>query len=149
MRGTAPVQRQIPGRYRGNPCRAGCDSATGTRDWGAVFAAIPFHPRAHATTTISAGLALLLTFSRPVNAQQLRVSSRAPSGDWSMVPKIREEGLQRSRVMEFEGYIADVLGARLTLSSDMKRAQSCVQSEMTRTGLVNVAAEPFMDFGVT
>ena len=107
------------------------------------------HLSAHTTTTISAGLALMLTFSCPANAQLSGVSSRAPSADWSMVPKIREEGLQRSRVMEFEGYIADVLGARLTLSSDMKRAQSWVQSEMTRMGLVNVAAEPFMDFGVT
>ena len=32
--------------------------------------------------------------------------------DWAMVARIREEGLQRSRVMDFEGYIADVLGAR-------------------------------------
>ncbi|MBL0170418.1 MAG: M20/M25/M40 family metallo-hydrolase [Gemmatimonadaceae bacterium] len=69
--------------------------------------------------------------------------------DLVMVARIREEGLQRSQVMEFEGYIADVLGARLTLSRDMQRAQTWVQSQMTRMGLVNVAAEPFMDFGVT
>ena len=69
--------------------------------------------------------------------------------DEAMVAKIREEGLQHSQVMEFEGYIADVLGARLTLSMDMKRAQAWVQGEMTRIGLVNVAAEPFMDYGVT
>jgi hypothetical protein len=66
-----------------------------------------------------------------------------------IVAKIREEGLQRSKVMEFEGYIADVLGARLTNSRDMQRAQRWVQSEMTRIGLVNVAAEPYMDYGVT
>lgn len=66
-----------------------------------------------------------------------------------MVAKIREEGLQRSQVMEFEGYLTDVLGARLTLSEDMKKAQKWVQGEMARMGLVNVAAEPFMDFGVT
>ncbi len=69
--------------------------------------------------------------------------------DLVMVAKIREEGLQRSQVMEFEGYLADVLGARLTLSRDMQRAQAWVQGQMTRMGLVNVAAEPFMDFGVT
>ncbi len=69
--------------------------------------------------------------------------------DLVMVAKIREEGLQRSQVMEFEGYLADVLGARLTLSRDMQRAQAWVQSQMTRMGLVNVTAEPFMDFGVT
>ena len=69
--------------------------------------------------------------------------------DWAMVAKIREEGLQRSRVMEFEGYLTDVIGARLTLSEDMKRAQTWVRAEMSRIGLVNVGAEPFMDFGVT
>lgn len=69
--------------------------------------------------------------------------------DLVMVARIREEGLQRSRVMEFEGYIADVLGARLTNSRDMQRAQRWVQSEMTRIGLTNVAAEPYMDYGVT
>jgi carboxypeptidase Q len=69
--------------------------------------------------------------------------------DHAMVAKIREEGLQRSQVMEFEGYLADVLGARLTLSEDMKRAQQWAQGAMTRMGLVNVVAEPFMDYGVT
>ncbi len=73
----------------------------------------------------------------------------APAVDRVMVAKIREEGLQRSRVMEFEGYIADVLGARLTNSQDMQRAQRWVMGEMTRMGLVNVAAEPYMDYGVT
>jgi carboxypeptidase Q len=69
--------------------------------------------------------------------------------DWPMVARIREEGLQRSRVMDFESYMTDVLGARLTLSRDMQRAQEWAKAEMGRIGLVNVAAEPFMDFGVT
>ena len=69
--------------------------------------------------------------------------------DLVMVAKIREEGLQRSQVMEFESYIADVLGARLTNSRDMQRAQRWVQGEMMRIGLVHVAAEPYMDYGVT
>ena len=69
--------------------------------------------------------------------------------DWEMVGRIRSEGLQHSQVMEYESYIADVLGARLTLSDDMKRAQAWAAGEMTRIGLVNVKAEPFMDYGVT
>jgi hypothetical protein len=69
--------------------------------------------------------------------------------DWAMVARIREEGLQRSQVMEFEGYMTDVLGARLTLSQGMTRAQAWVMDEMKSMGLVNVAAEPFMDFGVS
>lgn len=69
--------------------------------------------------------------------------------DSVMVAEIREEGLQRSRVMDIAGYMTDVLGARLTVSEDMTRAQAWVQDEMRRIGLTNVAAEPFMDFGVT
>ncbi len=68
--------------------------------------------------------------------------------DWPMVARIREEGLQHSRVMDLESYMTDVLGARLTLSRDMQRAQEWARAEMTRIGLVNVRAEPFMDYGV-
>ncbi len=67
--------------------------------------------------------------------------------DRVMVARIREEGLQHSQVMDLESYMTDVLGARLTLSRDMQRAQGWVKSEMTRIGLLNVAAESFMDFG--
>jgi len=69
--------------------------------------------------------------------------------DWVMVAKIREEGLQRSQVMNYESYMTDVLGARLTLSLDMQRAQRWAEAELKSIGLVNVTAEPFMDFGVT
>ncbi|HEX5004574.1 MAG TPA: M20/M25/M40 family metallo-hydrolase [Gemmatimonadales bacterium] len=69
--------------------------------------------------------------------------------DWAMVARIRAEGLQRSQVMNYESYMTDVLGARLTLSSDMQRAQQWAQAELKSIGLVNVVAEPFMEFGVT
>ncbi|UCE40011.1 MAG: M20/M25/M40 family metallo-hydrolase [Candidatus Aminicenantes bacterium] len=69
--------------------------------------------------------------------------------DWDMVAKIREEGFQRSQVMDLAGYISDVLGARLTLSEDMKRAQTWVKNKMEEIGLVNTLIEPFMDYGIT
>jgi len=71
-----------------------------------------------------------------------------PRVDWEMVAKIREEGLQRSQVMETATYIADVLGARLTLSNDMSRAQGWAESHMKKLGLANVVVEPFMDYGI-
>ncbi len=70
-----------------------------------------------------------------------------PTGD--VIARIRAEGLQHSRVMDIESYMTDVLGARLTLSRDMQRAQVWARAEMGRIGLVNIVAEPFMDFGVT
>lgn len=91
----------------------------------------------------AAALALVL-LPTPSMARQV-----SPQVDPVMVARIREEGLQRSQVMEFEGYIADVLGARLTNSRDMLRAQEWVLGRMRTMGLVNVAAEPFMDYGVT
>jgi len=69
--------------------------------------------------------------------------------DWAMVARIREEGLQHSQVMDIESYITDVLGARLTNSRDMKRAQQWAMGKMKDIGLQNVAAEPYMDFGVS
>ncbi len=69
--------------------------------------------------------------------------------DWAMVARIREEGLQHSQVMDLESYMTDVLGARLTNSRDMKRAQEWAMGEMKQIGLQNVAAEPYMDFGVS
>jgi len=76
-------------------------------------------------------------------------SDQAPAVDGDMVARIREEGLQRSRVMDIAGYIVDVLGARLTNSEAMKRAQSWVTGKMKEIGLENVVLEPFMDYGVT
>jgi carboxypeptidase Q len=76
-------------------------------------------------------------------------SDQTPTVDWDAVAKIREEGLQRSQVMDITGYIVDVLGARLTNSEDMKRAQAWVKGKMEQIGLENVVFEPFMDYGVT
>ena len=75
-------------------------------------------------------------------------AAEQPQVDQAMVAKIREEGFQRSRVMDLAGYMSDVLGARLTLSEDMKKAQAWAKAEMERIGLVNTAIEPFMDYGV-
>ena len=76
-------------------------------------------------------------------------SDQTPTVDWNTVARIREEGLQRSQVMDIAGYIVDVLGARLTNSEDMKRAQAWVKGKMDELGLENVVIEPFMDYGVT
>ncbi len=71
------------------------------------------------------------------------------SVDWQMVAKIREEGLQHSQVMRYQAYMTDVLGARLTMSNDMLRAQDWLLAELRRIGLSNARAEPFMNYGVT
>ena len=69
-------------------------------------------------------------------------ASAAQTVDLDMVARIREEGLQRSQLANTFSYMTDVLGARLTNSRDMDRAQEWVISEMERIGLVNTAREP-------
>ena len=69
--------------------------------------------------------------------------------DLDVIAKIREEGLQRSQLPNTLSYMTDVLGARLTNSDDMDRAQLWVIEEMRRIGLRNTALEPFMDYGVS
>lgn len=76
-------------------------------------------------------------------------SQQTPQVDRDMIAKIREEGFQRSQVMEMAGYMSDVIGARLTLSQDMKSAQTWVKNKMEDIGLVNTVIEPFMEYGVT
>jgi len=68
---------------------------------------------------------------------------------WETIAKIREEGLQHSKVMDIAGYIVDVLGARLTNSEAMKKAQLWAVAKMKEIGLENVVIEPYMDYGVT
>lgn len=93
-------------------------------------------------TLLCAGTIVVLAGALPLATQRA-----APAVDLSMVARIRDEGLQRSRLMDVVSYITDVLGARLTLSDDMARAQTWVQSHMREIGLTRVAAEPFMDYG--
>jgi carboxypeptidase Q len=74
-------------------------------------------------------------------------SDQAPTVDWDMAARIREEGLQHSQVMDIVEYMTDVLGGRLTLSRDMQRAQLWAKDKMEKLGLENVVIEPFMDYG--
>jgi carboxypeptidase Q len=70
-----------------------------------------------------------------------------PKADWDVVARIREEGLQRSQVVDIVGYLTDVLSSRLSLSEHMKKAQFWAKDKMGTIGLTNVQIEPFMDYG--
>lgn len=88
---------------------------------------------------------LILFFLLPSNSYSQKDQLKV---DWDIVAKIREEGLQRSQVVDIVGYMTDVLGSRLTLSEHMKKAQVWAKDKMGSIGLVNVQIEPFMDYGV-
>lgn len=67
--------------------------------------------------------------------------------DMTMVQKIREEGLQRSKVMDIAFYLTDVNGPRLAGSPGYTRAATWAKNEMAKWGLVNTALEPWGEFG--
>jgi hypothetical protein len=63
--------------------------------------------------------------------------------DLDAIYKIKDEGLQRSKVMEIESYLTDVYGPRLTGSPYNKEAADWAQKTMKEWGLVNVKTEPW------
>src|SRR5262245_48459284 len=67
--------------------------------------------------------------------------------DQDAIAKIRDEGLQRSQVMQITSYLTDVHGPRLTGSPNIKAAAQWVTKTMTDWGLVNVKLEPWGPFG--
>src|SRR5262252_2934067 len=64
--------------------------------------------------------------------------------DLDAIYRIKDEGLNRSQVMETASYLTDVYGARLTGSPDTKEAADWAQKTMKSWGLSNVHTEKWM-----
>ncbi|CAA9235260.1 MAG: Aminopeptidase [uncultured Adhaeribacter sp.] len=64
-----------------------------------------------------------------------------------VIARIKEEGLQRSKVMETAFYLTDVCGPRLANSDGLKRANEYTKKQLTDWGLVNANIEPWGEFG--
>jgi len=63
--------------------------------------------------------------------------------DLDAVYRIKDEGLQRSKVMEIESYLTDVYGPRLTGSPNIKEAADWAQKTMGAWGLTKIHTEPW------
>jgi carboxypeptidase Q len=63
--------------------------------------------------------------------------------DLDAIYRIKEEGLQRSTVMEIESYLTDVYGPRLTGSPNIREAADWAERTMKDWGLANVHLEPW------
>ena len=86
--------------------------------------------------SIISGLFLLLPFVG--NTQEV---------DASVMQKIREEGLQKSKVMEIAFNLTDKNGARLTNSEGYARAANYAKETLAGWGLQNARVEPWGEFG--
>src|SRR5262245_56566489 len=92
-----------------------------------------------AMAPIAAVLIICLTASAQV-AQVEKV-------DLEMMKKIREEGMQRSQVMETLSWLTDVHGPRLTNSPQYIRAREWAKGKLTEWGLQNASLEAWGPFG--
>jgi hypothetical protein len=86
-------------------------------------------------------LALAVTFA-PVAAQQASVAV-----DYDAIYKIKDEGFQRSSVMELASWLTDVHGPRLTNSPTFREAGDWAVKQLSEWGLANVKLEPWGPFG--
>ena len=67
--------------------------------------------------------------------------------DQAAAQKIRDEGLNHSKVMETAFYLTDVSGPRLAGSPGLKRAQNWAVNQLKSWGLENTRLEPWGKFG--
>ena len=69
---------------------------------------------------------------------------RAPK---EVIDKIKDEGMNRSQVMNHLSYLTDVIGGRLTNSPNMKRANEWTRDKMKEWGMQNAKLESWGPFG--
>ena len=63
------------------------------------------------------------------------------------IDRIRDEGMNRSQVMQTLSYLTDVIGARLTGSPNMKSANEWTRDKMKEWGMQNAHLESWGPFG--
>jgi carboxypeptidase Q len=62
---------------------------------------------------------------------------------WDVVSRMRTEGFENSKVVEYTAYLSDVIGPRITASHAMRQAQSWLMGQMEEIGLDAVHTEPW------
>ncbi|TYZ11946.1 M20/M25/M40 family metallo-hydrolase [Hymenobacter lutimineralis] len=82
-----------------------------------------------------------LTLAAPVVAQQ------GTKADAATLAKIKDEGLNRSKVMDTAFYLTDVCGPRLANSEGLNRANEWTKKQLADWGLAKAAIEPWGTFG--
>lgn len=106
------------------------------------------------TRFVTFSLIVVLLFSQGVVLAQQPTSTsnqsngaRVAADPNDPIARIKDEGLQRSQVMETLSYLTDVIGPRLTGSPNMKRANEWTRDQLTKWGLKNAHLEAWGPFG--
>jgi hypothetical protein len=96
----------------------------------------------------TAAVVLLLIFVISPASQFAQQATPAPTPDPNdPITRIKDEGLNRSQVMQTLSYLSDVIGPRLTASPGMKRANEWTRDQLTKWGLQNAHLEAWGPFG--
>jgi hypothetical protein len=83
----------------------------------------------------------------PQNPSAQGAGAQAKPDPNDPLQRIRDEGLNRSQVMETLSQLTNVIGPRLTGSPGMRRANEWTRDTLTRWGLANAHLEPWGPFG--
>src|SRR5438552_16558057 len=90
--------------------------------------------------------ALLLLFTLVVPYAAFAQQPQQPAED-PMIARIKDEGMNRSQVMQTLSYLSDVIGPRLTASPNAKRANDWTREKLAGWGLQNAHLEAWGPFG--
>ncbi len=96
------------------------------------------------TLVFTAALVLAAAGSHAADVQQPTTESI----DLNAYNAIREEGLQRSHIMDYAGGLIDGIGPRLTGSPNMAKANAWTRDQLTKMGCVNAHLEDWGEFGM-
>ena len=90
---------------------------------------------------------LLYAFLLPTFAFGQAAAPAVYQAPKDVIDKIKDEGKNRSQIMQTLSYLTDVIGARLTGSPAMKRANEWTRDQMTKWGMQNARLEAWGPFG--
>ena len=89
-------------------------------------------------------LCAMMFASLPITAQQPATPVKDPNDP---IERIKDEGMNRSQVMQTLSYLSDVIGPRLTGSPNLKRANEWTRDKLTSWGVENAHLEAWGPFG--
>src|SRR5260370_18881223 len=94
-----------------------------------------------AALLLFARLAQYAAFGQQPGAQQPAPDPNDP------IVRIKDEGMNRSQVMQTLSYLSDVIGPRLTASPGMKRANNWTRETLEKWGMQNALLEAWGPLG--
>jgi len=89
----------------------------------------------------------LTTFAQQPTASPSPAAQTPARDPNDPIERIKDEGMNRSQVMQTLSYLSDVIGPRLTASPGMKRSNEWTREQLAKWGLQNAHLEAWGPFG--